>query len=215
MLTFIELEKWLKDLNNIIFDCKISIDNIKRMTLPKDEHERHILNHGFFSHFYLSSRFTIIVQLCKIFAKTGNQKINLIKMFKRFKDESYDSDLNESILNNNLSYNSLNSKTIFIDKINSFTVEIKKNDEIILKLITLRDKHYAHRDPSANLPNLKDFELELLIDLAIKIYNSLSLSLMNTTFMFDMNADWTIDYPIKILAKNRKERLEIIANKLK
>jgi hypothetical protein len=59
MLKYDDLNKWFEDLRKIIFDTKISFDNITRITHPTDDDEKKILKHGFFSHLYRQSRFTI------------------------------------------------------------------------------------------------------------------------------------------------------------
>jgi hypothetical protein len=69
----------------------------------------------------------------------------------------------------------------------------------------LRDKYYAHSDPDSNLPRVSDSELEILVDLAVKIYNKIRGKLLDISFMFDQNSDWRVDYPIKVLAAQRKD----------
>ena len=192
---------------------KVSIDNINRMTNATDKYEKEILNHGFFSHFYRQSRFTIIVQLCKIFAKTNNQKRNLYKLFNRLASDKYDGNI-EAKLKKNLDIGRLftNRKDIQ-NEIISLTAEIETHNELIDRVVMLRDKYYAHSDPDSDLPKVTNNELKILVDLAVKIYNKIRGRLYDISFMFDQNSDWRVDYPISVLAAQRKDYLEKLNQK--
>jgi hypothetical protein len=173
MLKLHDVEKWFEDLKNIIFDINVSIEDIKRITHPVDEIEKKILQHGFFSHFYLQSRFTIIVQLCKLFDENKNQKRNLFKLFDRLSSEEYDEELIEK-LNSNCNSNRLfGNRSDIQTEIILIKAEIETHRDIIKKIISLRDKFYAHSDPSSVLPRADNPELEALVKLAVKIYNQI------------------------------------------
>lgn len=215
ILTLEDLEKWFKDLKNIILDINISINNIKRMRLPTDENEIYILNHGFFYHFYLQSIFATIIQLCKLFSNSRYQRRSFNKLFNRLNDDKYDIELNELLFKNADNYGLFNSKTDINFEIVKLTNEIAVHKDLINNIIILRDSCYAHSDPDANIPNVSNADLELLKTLANGIYNTLSSKLLNNTFMFEMTSDWAVDYPIRILALKRKERLDEIEKKLK
>lgn len=212
ILTLEDLEKWFNDLNKLIFDINVSIDSIKRIKSTTNEYEKQILNHGFFFHFYLQSRFTIIVQLCKIFANknNNNQKRNINKLFSRLTSDEYDEKLLATFAKNKGNYRLFKCREDIIAELNLLKVEIEEQNELINKILKLRDKYYAHSDPDADIPSISDTELELLIKLAIKIYNSLRSGLLDTTFMFERNNDWSVDYPLKILGLYRKEQLNKI-----
>jgi len=224
MLKHDDLSNWFEDLRKIIFDTKISIDNIQRITHPTDDHEKQILKHGFFSHLYRQSRFTIIVQLCKIFDKNSNQKRNFYKLFNRLSSEKFDKTILDILRENGISNylfrkrGNLDEKDLklhlfsnrddIINEIKSLTYEIEIQKEIIEKIIILRDNYYAHFDPDSSLPPVSYDELEVLVNLAIKIYNIMYSRLYDVTLLFDHTTDWKVDYFIKILAKQKKEQIE-------
>jgi hypothetical protein len=210
MWTKDNLEKWFEDLNRIIFDINISIDNIKRIATTEDEFEKQIIEHGFFGHFYRQSRFTIIVQLCKIFAENNNQKRNLYKLFNKLTFDKYDSDIQQQLYKNKDIDRLFSSRTDIQNEIIGIKTEISKHSDLIKKIVTLRDKYYAHSDTDSDLPKVSNAELEVLVKLAVKIYNKIRGGFFDVTFMFDSNADWKVDYPLKVLAAHRKEQLERI-----
>jgi len=213
-LTLNYIEAWFKDFKNIIFNVNISFENIKRMKSPKDEFELTILNQGFFDHYYYLSIFSIIVQLCKIFSSSKNQRRSLNKLFKLVKENEFDSELNE-LLNRNKSKNGLfTTRQNIFDEIDLLADDIESHRDIITKVNIARDQYYTHSDPFPDIPTLTFSELELLIKLSIKIYNSLSGKILNETFMFGMVTDWNIDYPIRILALHEKTRVDKINKKL-
>ena len=215
ILTLKDLEKWLNDLKNIILNINISINNINRMRLPKDEYEESILNYVFFSHFYMLSIFSVIIQLCKIFDNNRHQKRNFYELFNRLNNDKYDDELDELLMQNAASNGLSYSKTDINFQIDRLIKELAVNNDLINRISKLRNKCYAHTDPIANIPNVSFAELELLKNLSSNIYNSLSFMILNSTFGFDFTSDWAVDYPIRILALHRKEGLEKIANKLK
>jgi hypothetical protein len=210
MLKLNEVEKWFGDLENIIFDINVSIDNIKRITHPDDEFEKQILKHGFFSHYYRQSRFTIIVQLCKLFDENKNQKRNLFKLFNRLSLDEYDEKLMERLNSNSNSNRFFVNRSDIQTEIFLLKAEIETHKEIIKKVISLRDKFCAHSDPSSVLPRVDNPELEALVKLSVKIYNKIRSNMFDTTFLFDHNADWKVDYPIKMLAFYKKEQTETL-----
>lgn len=209
------LEKWLDDLNKIIFDINVSMENINRMTSPNDEYERQILKHGFFFHFYRQSRFTIIVQLCKLFDYNENQKRNYIKLFNCLTSDYYDEKINEILANNKGDDALFSSKEAIIEELNKLRSEIESHKALIDNVVTLRDKVYAHSDPETDIPIVTNAELEILVKLAVKIHNCLTIKLFSTTYRFDMTAEWNVDYPIKTLALFRKDQLKENENKKK
>jgi hypothetical protein len=208
MLTYENLEEWLEDLRKIIFDTNVSFCNIKRLTHTKDPIEKEVINHGFFSHFYYQSRFTLIVQLCKLYGTSSNQKRSFEKLFKRLTDDPFDNKI-DCLLNDHANNKRLFSNRDDIKK----EIEILKDDlstnRILIKgVVTLRDKYYAHFDPDSDLPIVKIDDLQKLVDLAIKIFNNIRGGLFDVTFFFDLNEEWLIDYPLMSLVKLRKEKLE-------
>lgn len=213
MLTLDDLENWFEDLNKIIFDINVSINNIKRIATTNDEFEKQIIKHGFFWHFYRQSRFTIIVQLCKIFAENNNQKRNLNKLFKKLTSDKYDKKIEEQLEKNKGVDELFSSRSDITNEIKEINDEISRHADLIKKIVTLRNKFYAHSDPDSDLPKVSNADLEVLVKLAVKIYNTISGGLFDITFMFDIISDWNIDYPLKVLAAHRKDQLEKLGDK--
>jgi hypothetical protein len=205
MLTLDEIRLWFEDLSKIIFDINVSIQNIKRISSPRDEYEKKILSHGYFTHVYRQSRFTIIVQLCKIFAEKNNQKRNLYKLFNRLKTDKYDEKMEENLDYHRGSARLLSSREDIQKEISLLEKKIENHDNIIEKIVTLRNRFYAHSDPGMELPQVTNSELELLVKLAIEIFNNLAGKLLDSHFKFDHNSDWKIDYIIKVLAHHNRE----------
>jgi hypothetical protein len=210
MLTHDDLSNWFEDLQKIIFDTKISIDNIKRITHPTDDLEKYVLNHGFFSHCYRQSRFTIVVQLCKVFDVNSNQKRNFYKLFNRLSSEKYDKTLMEMLKRQGVAPHLFANRNDILNEIKLLTDEIEAQKELIERIVNLRDTLYAHSDPDSSVPHVSNPELEVLINLAIKTYNNLYGKLYDSTLVFEYTKDWKVDYPIKALAKLRKLRLDHI-----
>jgi hypothetical protein len=221
MLTHDSLLAWFRDLSKIIFDAKISIDNIKRIANPNDEIEKKVLRHGFFSYLYRLSRFSVVIQLCKIFNNNGNQKRNIHKLFNRLRIDEYDNTIKETLMENgrqnemmNKIYSGESSSNLFgckadiIYEIDSLNTEIEANNESIEKIKILRNQLYAHTDPDPSLPSVSNQELENLISLAIRIYNRLYGRLYDVTFLFEHNRDWKVDYHIKALSRLKLKDVE-------
>jgi hypothetical protein len=206
MITLEELDKWFDRLNKIIFDIKVSIDNIKKLAHPENDYEKEVVNNGFFYHFYRQSRFVIIVQLSKLFDNNKNQKINFHLLFNRLYSDNYDEELLKLLENNEEDNRLFNGRSTIIEEIEKIRSEISNQDDKIEKVVDLRDKFYAHSDPNAALPKITNEELNELVALSIKIYNTLRGKLSDTTFLFEHNQDWRVDYPVKVLAADRKQQ---------
>lgn len=200
------LEEWFDDIESIIFDIDISIKNIERMLKSEDQNEKDVLRHGFFQHYIRQTRLSIIVHLCKLLGDSTSQKRSLKKLFNALENQNYDECLLKHFESANESQTLFKSKDEVIVAINSLQNEIKEKGLIIEKLIILRDKFYAHKDPDASLPNLSYAELKELIQFVKYTYNKLNNGFFNRTFMFDIGSSWSIDYALRVLAKDNKRR---------
>lgn len=207
MLKLNEIASWLEDIWRIIFDINVSIENIKRIAIPQSEIEKQVLQHGFFNQFYRQSRFTIVVQLCKLFDDNDNQKRNFYKLFNRLSSEKYDKDLETKLENNRGLQNLFTSRTDILNELDILKGEFESNAILLNKVKLYRNKIYAHSDPSNDLPQLSNAELDVLVELAKEIYNVINSKLFNKTLLFEHNDDWKIDKLLKILVENRKEYL--------
>lgn len=209
MLKYDDLLTWFQDLGYIIYDTHISIDNLQRIRQPANEIEKQVLKIGFFSHFYLQSRFTVIVQLSKVFDENDNQKRNFLKLFNRLTKDTYDKKLKDALKrkDNNL-YLLFSSKSEIIDFVNLLKIKIDKHSEIIKKVVTIRNKLYAHSDPDPNIPIVTDEEITSLVRLADKIFNDLYTRFFYTKYAFKHTNKWKIEPIIKILSELNKTDIE-------
>ena len=210
MLTISDLRNWFDDLWKIIFDINVSISNIKRMAFPIDDIEKKVLSRGFFSHFYRQSRFTIIVQLCKLLSYSDNQKRSIYKLLNRLSEEKFQSELTKKLLEIHPEYSLKTLRAGIRTVCQQVFDEIHEHNDLISKIVVLRDKYYAHSDPDVALPNVTNEELEKLVNLSISVYNRLYGLIFNSTFIFTHNNEWKVDYPLHILYEAKKKQIEDI-----
>ena len=213
MLTKKELDDWLEFIRQTLFDVNIAYSNMIRISTPKNTYENIVVQDGFFHHMYSLSRFTIIIQLSKLFAASDNQKRNINKLLNRLKSEKYDNSFNALLSKNKDDSDAkylFKSRDEIISVVESIQEDIKNSKDQINNLITLRDKYYAHSDPKAisDLPKISNKELKGLIDLAINIYEKIWGKLMNITYLFDSNGSWTIDHLIESQAFHKKNVMD-------
>ncbi|MFT6746904.1 MAG: hypothetical protein ACJAZ2_001249 [Glaciecola sp.] len=201
------LEQWLNDIQRIIFDINITVDNLNRLIVPESNFEKQILEHGFFGQFYKQSWFTSIVQLSKLYTDSKNQKRNLFKFFNILENFKYDTLLLDELENNKNSpgQNLYFSKDDVLDSTQKLREKIADKKTIIEYVIFLRDKTHAHSDVDPGLPSVSVTDLTELRDLSIIIHNTISAGFLDTSFPFSIDSDWRVDYPIKMLAKQREE----------
>jgi hypothetical protein len=86
--------------------------------------------------------------------------------------------------------------------------ELKKHEALIEKVVTARDKVYAHRDPKATVKAVTSDELKQLIDLSAYIFNNTRGKLFNIDTMFKGTPDWDIDFVLREASENRKKVLD-------
>lgn len=207
------VEQWLNDIQRIIIDINITVDNLNRLTAPESDFEKQILKHGFFAQYHKQSWFTSILQLSKLYTDSKNQKRNLFKFFNILENFKYDTLLLDELENNKKSngQNLYFSKDDVLDSTEELREKIAEKKVIIEFVFFLRDKIYAHSDIDPDLPSVSVKDLTELRDLSILIYNTISVGFLDTSFPFSIDADWRVDYPIKMLAMQR-EKLEEKAN---
>jgi len=204
------LENWLNDIQKIIFDINITVDNLNRLTAPESDFEKQILEHDFFGQYCKQSWFTSIVQLSKLYTDSKTQKRNLFKFFNILENLKYDDLLLDELENNRNSSNQnlYFSKDDVLDSTEELRKKIAEKIAIIECVFFLRDKVYAHSDIDPDLPSVSVKDLTEIRDLSILIYNTISVGFLNTSFPFSIDADSSVDYPIKELVKQLEEREE-------
>lgn len=206
MVRLSELEKWLNDLRDIIFDVNICVTNARRIAANKYNNEEKLKKAGFFYHYQLQQVFIISIQLCKILSDSGTQKRNVHKLFRTIETQEFDNDLNY-VLKNDDEYLA-KSKTELVDEINRLRKLIDQNAELIGKVKVVRDQAYAHYDPDRIEfgPSLLDYQV--LVDLSAEIYNGLHLKLFGSTKFFKHTIPWEIDSVIRMAAQNLTDLMD-------
>ncbi len=208
MLKYKELVKWFKDLGFIIFDTNISIDTMKRILNPSDINESEILNLGFFTHVYLQSRFTLVVQLSKVLDENDNQKRNFLKLFNRLSLEKYDEEFKNYLRQNSVEANLSTSKADIKAVISQLRLELDSYKELIHRVKNIRNHVYAHSNSDANVKSVSDIELETLVNLSNKIFNVLYNKIFDAEFLFNETENWKPDYIIRVLSEHRTATLD-------
>ncbi|MCF8226686.1 MAG: hypothetical protein K9J30_12485 [Bacteroidales bacterium] len=210
MLTLQALEEWFEDIERIIFDVKVSVNNLNRLENPRDDYERIILNDPFFVQFYHQSKFTLVVQLCKLFDENQRQKRNFFRLFNNLRYEKYDDSLKNRLKQNRGKEGLFTNKSQVRNAIPPLLNELKDKKDLIERIKTLRDRMYAHTDPIKELPDVPALEMKMMSEIAERVYNYLMKSMFNKTFLFEMNSEWKVGHIIEILAQKKKEELEAI-----
>ena len=207
-MTLNNLEKWYKDLWDIIVDVNICINNAKRLKKNVYKREAIIKRHGFFRHHWHQLRFIIIIRLCLVFDKRQNQKRNIVKLCNRIINEPLDKKIEEILKQNKLkgSYRVFKTRKEFKDSARNILKEIEGKEDLIKKLTNARDHVYAHYDPDVKVNHLKLDELIELNEMANRYYNILHGQLFNVTSALGLTAPWTIDQPLKILSEDLERK---------
>jgi len=153
----------------------------------------------------------MIVQLAKLFDDSSNQRRNFHKLCNRLTNEKYDEEI-EALLKTN-------SETVFVNvfksrkeieqAVNEIRNELKKHEVVIDKVITARDKVYAHRDPNAKVKGVTSDELKELVDLSAYIFNNTRGKLFDINTMFTGTSDWDVDFVLREASENRKKVLDM------
>ena len=197
-----ELDDWLSDLKNIILDVEINISNIHILKRQKNMYNTEVLDFGFYDCYVSQSYFICVIQLCKLFSTSLNQKKSFHKLFNKLENMKYDKPLLE-LLDNNVAEEILFSDLEKIKKYISIQrQEILDNEDVIKRIETRRDKVYAHSDlkPKSNSiqpEKLKD--IEKLKITAVDIYNTIISGFYDKCFLFDSSKNsWSIQPIIDI-----------------
>ncbi|MEX0986058.1 MAG: hypothetical protein WD052_01185 [Bacteroidales bacterium] len=204
MLTLKQLVAWLNDMEKIIFDVSVSIVNLNRMANPENASEKSILQDRFFTHFFHQLRFTLIIQLCKLYVNKDTERRNFRKLFNRLKNEPYDNRLKSRLKGNRDREDLVARKAEITALVKRLLIELESEAEVIHKIKSLRDRIYAHSDPGRNLPEVTDEELERLVGLAVEMYNEVRGKMFDTGFHLDEDRGWKVDHVIEALAFSKK-----------
>ncbi|MFM9949409.1 MAG: hypothetical protein ACKV1O_15845 [Saprospiraceae bacterium] len=205
MISRKDIEEWIEDIGNIIVDLNISIQNAERLTEDKFEFENQLKKHGFFQHHWYQLRFIIIIQLCKLLSNKPNEKRSFNKLFNRLENDKYESSLPELLNSNKKGDIELyKSKSEIKDHVRDLRNKIDANVNLIEKIISLRNKVYAHKDPNSEAPLVKFEELKLLTKISSEIYNELQFKFFFIETHLDALNDWSIDHVLWYISELKK-----------
>lgn len=96
--------------------------------------------------------------------------------------------------------------------------EIDKQKGLIDKIISARNQVYAHKDPVANVSQIKLSEIRELVDLASNIFNTINFKFFFSQTYLKMLDSWSIDYVLWYMNEVRaldEERRTSRINKIK
>lgn len=184
MLTLDELKNWFDDLNKLIQDCFVSYNNLK--TIADQKGQVKFLNEDFFLFFRYQQRFMINVQLAKLLeCKPKTQQRNIISLCTRLSTCEYDRDVTTLLSDSSRGKPHFSAREDIINRTREIREEIKKRQRIIDKVISTRNKVYAHTDIQRfvdfpALPEIKD-----LLDLVSFAYNN------TRGLLFGIHTDFT------------------------
>ena len=181
-----ELKTWADDLKPVIFDINIAVSNLfilrhENSNKFKEEHQELYIN------LWYQQDFIAIIQLAKIFSHSSNQKLNIIKLCNRYKNEPLDTEIKDILTANQTKLNDVfRSRTEIIDAVKEIEIEIEGASAIIRKIESLRNKVFAHTDKDVPNDEITLDELITLKDLANKIYNTLFGKVFDEYFHFPL-----------------------------
>ncbi len=208
ILTLQDIEDFFDGWNDLIFDMQLCVDNNNRMRNPVTEYEARALKHGFFEFTRRQFRFTLIVNLCKIFSFNPQQKRGLRSLCNRILNFKVDTTLrNQFKLNQTSLYstNKIKSRDELTDAANAVILAIDSKTELLERIETLRNKYYAHSDYNPQLPVVTDNELSDMVKLAADLFNQIRGNLLDKHFSFERNMEWHVNYLIKLAAENQEK----------
>jgi len=206
MFFYNEFIKWSELTEKIIIDLNISIKNIKRLISFNSEYDQAILRHGFFAHHFHQLRFIIVIQLCKLLSDRPNEKISFVKLCNKIKNEKLDSVFIEQFhinANNNILY-TINSRKELKERADKIKDQIESHQEIIRKIVDLRNWAYAHVEPKAEIITITIDDLESLVSLASNIHNDIFKVMGSGDIGFERVSGWEVDAVINQIAHGRK-----------
>ena len=190
-MKLVELEEWFKDLWEITVDLNICINNGIRITKNEYENEDKLKQSGFFYHTQFQQAFIIAIQLCKILDENRNQKRNVHKLFKDLETETHDEYLTAK-LDGSLKNQKTLKDELFVE-IKAIQEAIKAKQSLIDQVVDVRDKAYAHYDPTRKAFGPSLLQYQELVDLCSLVYNKLNSKLFGSTTVFKHTVDWDID----------------------
>lgn len=193
-----ELEDFIRDQWNILVDLHICIENLKRLYETKYEFEDQFKTHGFFGHHVYQLAFIAVVQLSKLLNNSSNEKRSFTKLCNKLENSCFGEDLRDST-----------------KPVREFVKEkIQENEDAISRIITARNKVFAHKDPNSGvvIPNLA--EIEDMVNLSAELFKSLCGHLSSMEYCFEVKDGWGIDYVMLHMSRSFEYDQEELKRKL-
>ena len=199
MLSLNQLESWFADTEEIIFEISVLQRNLERLGHPRSANEKAVLQDAFFLQLQDQLRFILSIQICKLFINKDTERRNFRKLFNRLKYEKYDEALKKRLKANQGKIGMVCYKADVIRLVDTLIPFLESGKEAVLKIKILRDRLYAHSDPGKQLPEVSLKEFSMLTEISVGIFNSLSDSMMGSSFQFDDRNGWQVDHVLESL----------------
>lgn len=179
MLTKEEHDAWFTAVTDILRDCRVSINNWKRIGTPENRHEHEFQQHGFTRHLVHHYWFTLVTQLNKLLYPHVDNETSFQAIFRRYFNDTLDP-FYQGRLDANLPQRKFWYGLHLWGTVDEMKDGIKKqnariSDPVVQKAIAKvhawRNKATAHRDlerPTEDVPSFE--ELEMLTKLADEIF---------------------------------------------
>lgn len=190
-----ELDTWLYDLMGLILYTKKSIGIMLRIRKPTNKYERKVMWTGLFEVAYNNSKVAVVIGLCIIFHNSRNQKRNFFKLF-------------DLLSSNDFNGTKVSSKAEVLSTVELLKSEIEIHRDLIKELVNSRNKIYAHYDPDPSISYLEDEKLEVLVKLAVRVFNELCLKIYGDTYDLKITRFNTAEPVIKTLVRDYKNKLK-------
>ncbi|AUD01844.1 AbiU2 domain-containing protein [Spirosoma pollinicola] len=211
MLELQEIKAFLEDQSNLIIDLNISAKNMNRLFIDKYEFEGKIKEHGFFQHHIYQLKFISVIQLSKLFSPKKNEKRSFHRLCNKLETSEYGASLKELFESNQ---DKLTEEVKGKSEVVGLVVEVRSllssHNELINRVIALRDQVYAHIDKKSKTQYITMDEIEILVELANKVYNLIRLRIFFWQTRFEHIEDWSIDYVLLSMSENKKRDIEKI-----
>ncbi|WP_034924599.1 hypothetical protein [Gillisia sp. CAL575] len=187
-----EFDNWFEIWRKILLDLNISIMNTRYLLTIHENDIQQGKNSGFFDYHTSQLRFIVVIQLCKIFDNSSNQKRNVHKLFNRLINEKLDIMFNEKLKENQESDSAISSIDQMIKKVHILKDELENHSELIKKIVIGRNKIYAHTDPEFTRGEYSWAQLDILVDFSNRIYNEIYGGINNTNTLFKLNPGYSV-----------------------
>lgn len=169
------------------------------------KNDTHIIKHPFFTSYYFQQKFLSVVQLCKIFSVSKMHKVSLDKLFERLKISA----IKDQALKEQLDEHLGKMTDVFthpdnlLSAISNAAEKITQKRDLILRIVRIRNKVYAHTDKSSDIGKLSLEELQSLVILANEIYHTIFGKIFDRHLDAERTVDWDLRYIMKVLKEHK------------